>query len=132
MPCGDCTPDPEQMLRLLQQAIDAWPQFETDEPVSSADLVDWFHLAPGAAHWQGHNDRGKKYLGVSVIFNPKRLGDRVDDLIEWRDSGRRTDAPKAHRGADAHDWNDLSDLDDPPRDFIDIQSFMWLIGNLEA
>ena len=34
--------DAEQMQRLLQVAIDAWPQFDTDEPVNGGDLVDWF------------------------------------------------------------------------------------------
>jgi hypothetical protein len=87
------------------------------------DLVAWFHTASGAAHWQGHNDRGKKYLGVSVIFNPKKLGDRVDDLIEWRDSGRRTDAPPAQarstgKGAYALDFDSLRT---PERDWIDVE-----------
>ena len=36
------SPNAEWMQRLLQNAIDAWPQFETDEPVNGGDLVDWF------------------------------------------------------------------------------------------
>lgn len=31
-----------QMLGLLSQAVSDWPQFESDEEVSGADLVDWF------------------------------------------------------------------------------------------
>ena len=36
------SPNAGWMQRLLQNAIDAWPQFETDEPVNGGDLVDWF------------------------------------------------------------------------------------------
>ena len=27
---------------LLQKALDDWPEFDTDEPVDGADLVEWF------------------------------------------------------------------------------------------
>ncbi|NOG53198.1 MAG: hypothetical protein HND57_02525 [Planctomycetes bacterium] len=36
------SPTPIQMQRLLQEAIDRWPEFESDEQVNGADLVDWF------------------------------------------------------------------------------------------
>ncbi len=34
--------DVEQIRQLLQDAIDAWPQFDADEPVNGGDLVEWF------------------------------------------------------------------------------------------
>jgi hypothetical protein len=30
------------LLALLNEAVERWPQFETDEHVPGADLVDWF------------------------------------------------------------------------------------------
>lgn len=38
---------------LLQRAIDDWPEFDTDEPVDGADLVEWF------AEWR---EQAKKVL----------------------------------------------------------------------
>lgn len=29
---------------LVQQAIDDWPEFDTDEEVNGSDLVEWFGL----------------------------------------------------------------------------------------
>ena len=31
-----------EMLKLLSQSVTDWPQFDCDEDVSGADLVDWF------------------------------------------------------------------------------------------
>jgi hypothetical protein len=38
-PCIQSLP---AILRLLSQAVTDWPQFDGDEDVSGADLVDWF------------------------------------------------------------------------------------------
>ncbi|MCO5067063.1 MAG: hypothetical protein M9924_22110 [Rhizobiaceae bacterium] len=32
----------DKLLSVVVAAIDAWPQFDADEEVSGADLVDWF------------------------------------------------------------------------------------------
>ncbi len=34
--------NPEPDRDLLRRAVEAWPQFDADEPVDGADLVDWF------------------------------------------------------------------------------------------
>jgi hypothetical protein len=31
-----------ELLDVLREAVDAWPQFDGDEYVSGADLVEWF------------------------------------------------------------------------------------------
>ena len=37
------TPYELELRRVLQSAINAWPQFDTDnESVSGADMVEWF------------------------------------------------------------------------------------------
>ena len=35
-------PDPAWMLRMLEDALESWPQFDTGDPVNGGDLVDWF------------------------------------------------------------------------------------------
>ncbi len=50
-------PEADQMHKLLKDAIDAWPQFETDTPVNGGDLVDWF------AQWR---------LSVKACIGPDR------------------------------------------------------------
>ena len=69
---------------------------------------------------------GKNLLRIGTVFKGDTIGDRLDDVAEWKRAGKPTGdgAPRrgtAHRGDDAHDWNDLSDLDDSPRDWIDAQ-----------
>lgn len=38
------------MLAVLESALAAWPQLDTDEEINGADLVEWFctHFAPSA------------------------------------------------------------------------------------
>ncbi len=52
------SPADEQMRQLLQDAIDAWPQFDTDEPVNGGDLVEWF------GEWR---EQAKKQLDLTGI-----------------------------------------------------------------
>ena len=35
------------ITRLVAEAVEAWPQFDGDEPVAGADLVEWF------CEWRG-------------------------------------------------------------------------------
>jgi hypothetical protein len=90
------------------------------------DLVEWYHTAPAASWWRGGNPERKNLLRIGTVFKGDTIGDRLDDVAEWKRAGKPTGdgAPRrgtAHRGDDAHDWNDLSDLDDSPRDWIDVQ-----------
>ena len=35
-------PNIDKIAKLVQEAIDSWPQLDSDQYISGADLVDWF------------------------------------------------------------------------------------------
>lgn len=56
-------------------------------------VVDYLHLAPGAAFYQGFNRNGpdgagRAYLGIGTIFKRNKWGDRLADARAWRDDGQ--------------------------------------------
>ena len=84
-------------LELTAKALKAGPGRYTPEHWQQAehdliDLVGWFHTAAEASHWQGRNDRGKRYLKIANIFKYGTLGDRLDDMREWRCDGSAVNA----------------------------------------
>ena len=110
-----------RLTELAQASKGKRPRYEPSDWTAAEcdliDLIEWYHVAPRSQWWRDNDN-----LGVGTLFRSKNFGDRIRDLNTWRNGGRRTDAPKAaRRGADAHDFNDLSDLDDAPRDFIDAE-----------
>jgi hypothetical protein len=70
------------------------------------------------SHWNGPDDFNRTHdNGLKTIakFHPRYLVRAHDQ----RQGTGPAAAPDRGRGANAHDFNDLSDLDGPPRDFIE-------------
>jgi hypothetical protein len=70
-------------------------------------------------HWRGPDLKRNRANENGIATLCAYREDYLPMARRWEAGGSSPAA--APRGADAHDWNDLSDLDDSPREFIDIQ-----------
>lgn len=57
------------------------------------DLIECYHQAPTADHFQGKNQEGRVYLGLGTLFKNDKMGSRWETAAQWLADGKPSAAP---------------------------------------
>lgn len=107
--------DRDKVRRAVQSLARGHREAGADQPVDAArddliDIIAAYHRSPATSWWRGENASGRAYLGLGLLIDPKRLGERLAVALEWRSAGRpvagevatgRPVAPQVEAGLDA-------------------------------